>query len=136
MSLHNSFLDYVKDKPEYQYIFSTEELANTINLKSNKIYLLLIQGRNTYDFETTRENIECDIYIGLAGNIGSNVDTKFGDNIRRLEFEYQKLKTHFIICQEYRLDAISYELDVNKFSENLDCIKVTATFFSYQHLKP
>ena len=131
LTLNQAFKDYVADKENYQYSFGSEDFLNTTKLSKNKIYLFLHQGRTTYNFDTTRDDINAIVILAKAGQIGKGYQTKYEENLEELELEARKLRQYFSHCRHYRLDSFYWELEVNNFAENLDNIRITATFYAY-----
>ena len=130
-TLNQSFKDYIKDKPDYQYALGNDSFINTTNLKENKTYLFLIQGRTTYNFDTTRDDISATVILGRLGDLGKDLQEKYEQNLEHLENEARKLRQYFSHCRHHRLDSFYWELDPNKYAENLDTIRITATFYAY-----
>ena len=130
-TLNQAFKDYASKQDNYQYSFGSEDFLNTAKLQKNKTYLFLHQGRTTYNFDTTRDSIDAIVILAKAGDIGKGYQKKYEENLEELEVEARKLRQYFSHCRHYRLDSFYWELEVNKFAENLDTIRITAVFYAY-----
>ena len=136
ITLNKSFQDYVATKDDYQYLFGSDPFVNTGKLYKGKTYLFLQQGRTTYNFDNTRDEIDAIVILARAGDIGKNMLQKYEQNIQELENEARKLRQYFSHCRHHRLDSFYWELEPNVYAENLDSIKITALFYAYNIPSP
>lgn len=136
MTLNDDVKAYAEKQTDYQYALGNDAFINTTSLEKDKTYLFLIPIRNTYNFENTREEIDVDVVLARAGDIGDTYQTKYQENIADLEVEARKLRQYFLQCRHHRLEEFYWEPEVNQYAENLDGVRVRAGFIAYNRISP